>query len=181
MKIGKMLIIVVVVMVMAGCAPMFAHYHLDPLDKYVDQNLINSPVEKPGRTFWVSEYQYDERTWKFKEWSGLININPRTQANVTLFVKEAIKKQFPNALFVADTNKADTTIVIKRLRFYSGWSWVNVELKSEVNTKEVVFEERLYSKDVNYSEEEASNVIKKLASLLVLKIREMGIKQTSSN
>ncbi|MDP1759198.1 MAG: hypothetical protein Q8K77_05325, partial [Thermodesulfovibrionales bacterium] len=63
MRIVKVLALVVAIMGMAGCAPMFAHYHLDPLDKYVDQNLINAPIEKPDRTFWVSEYQYDERTW----------------------------------------------------------------------------------------------------------------------
>ena len=182
MRILKVLIMVVGLMGMAGCAPMAANYYHEPLDKYVDQNLINTPVEKPDRTFWISEYQHDDRTWKFKEFYGLVNINTRDRANVTLFIKEAIRRQFPNALFVAEETKADTTIVIKRLRFYSGWSWVNVELKSKVNDKEIVFDERLYCNSLmNCSEKEVSDIIKKLASLLAVKIKEMGIKQTSSN
>jgi hypothetical protein len=176
MKILRIFAMVVGVMSIVGCSPMAANYHHDPLDKYVDLNLINAPTEKAGKTFWVNEYQHDDRVWKFKEgWYGLINITPRTQANVTLFVKEAIKRQFPDASFIADANKADIRIVIKRLRFYSGWRWVNVELKSEVNSKEIVFEERLFFREINFTEEEASNTLKKLASLLVEKIKGMGL------
>lgn len=175
------MIAVVVVFLVSACAPMFANYHQEPLDKYVDQDLINAPVKNPNRTFWVSEYQHNGRTQSslLRSGDGLINLTPKIRANVTLFVKEAIKKQFPNAIFVSDANKADTAIVIKNFGFYASWMWQNVELKSDVNGKEIVFKERLYSKDFNSSEKEESDILKKLASILVEKIKGMGIKETS--
>jgi len=169
-KIGGMVLAVVLMGAVNSCAPMAAHYHMESVDKFVDQNLINSLVEKDAMLFWVSEYSHDDRTWKFKEFYGLLNITQRKQANVSLFVKEAIKKRFPNAAFVSDADKANVRVKIKRLREYSGWRWANIELKAAINDKEAVIDERFYIKDSNWTEEEFGNAIKKLASILAAKI-----------